>query len=75
MQIHWNTTIQAYMATEPRTDLRLMKLNKDHKMALPGEEVVYTEEIRVPVTHVLAVDSNLDRCVAIGEARSTRTPI
>lgn len=47
--------IQVWIATEPRTTTKILRLTAKGHMALNPEEFHHTQEIRVPVQHALAV--------------------
>jgi hypothetical protein len=69
MTITYCKKLDFYLAQEPRTDLRVMKLNaKGHMIVNPLETPHYRKEIRVPVMHVLAVGPT----EAIAEERGLR---
>jgi hypothetical protein len=72
MNVTYLPKTEIWIATEPRTDLRLLKLAADNAIAMPGEPVAKTLEIRVPVVHVLAVGDTAAIAEDRGRLRARR---
>ncbi len=72
MTITYCSKLDFYLALEPRTDLRMMKLNaKGHMIVDPTETPHYRKEIRVPVMHILAVGPTEEIAYTRGMRRAT----